>query len=380
MSRDSRVLAVTHRFTVGYGGIPESLLQLAGCFSGMQIGMDVISYDGLCRAVGELKALPHACVAVRLRDILSFRLEEYRCVFVAGAWNPIALAIAMRARWRGIPVVYAPKGNLARAEFKRLRDLKKFPYLVTAEMTLLWLASRIVFSSRLESRSVIVPVNVFSGKSVVIPELFSGGGLRPEPAVPSHRPLRIGFLAEIAPRKGLLELVSAFVAWRERCGVDVELVIAGEPRPGSESYLAKIKKSLQSTSASSGVLWLGAVRESDRAAFYQSLDLFICPSRFESFGLTLLEALWCGSPVIASSRMGVLEFMPENAPVIRLSGLDPQDIQDGLDDALARLSTLRAGALDYRNRRIPRLSEQVLVEEFAHALFCGPARAMDASQ
>ena len=64
-------------------------------------------------------------------------LGGYACVFVAGAWNPIGWWVAAQARRKGVRLVYTPKGNLARAEFKRHRDLKKLPYLASIELSLL---------------------------------------------------------------------------------------------------------------------------------------------------------------------------------------------------------------------------------------------------
>jgi glycosyltransferase involved in cell wall biosynthesis len=366
----SHVLFVTQRFSPGYGGIPESLLILANYLDEVGIAADVLCLDGLHCCVGKLRTLPSPKSALRLRDIVHLDLGRYASMFIAGSWNPVALALACRAKRAGVPVVYSAKGNLARAEFKRFRDIKKPLYLMTAELSLLLMADRLVFSSALEQKSLILPPRWFAAKSVVIPESFRGAPLGEVSVGDRTGIVRFGFLAEVAPRKGLHELVAGFLKWCDLAKVPAELHIAGEPRPGSENYLSLAKSMVRNSRHADKIRWLGAVRSTGRDRFYASMDVFICPTRFESFGLTLLEAMWNGLPVIASARMGVLEFLPDDAPVLVLQSLAEGEFAAAFDEVVTNRAAWIERGRRHRGVLIPSLSGSALISRFSAALAC----------
>jgi glycosyltransferase involved in cell wall biosynthesis len=360
MATNSRsILVAAHRFSRGFGGVPESILMLANELAAAGVRVDVICRDGLIADVGRLRELP---AAGRLRLNEGWRIDPraYQAVFVAGAWNPLALWLGIRARCHGIRLVYAAKGNLARAEFRRPRDIRKIPYLLTLELILLGLSQRIIFSSKIERDSFVLGP-IFKGRAGILPEPFHG----PKPsylAPASDRPvLRFGFLAEIAPRKGLKELVQAFLQWREEDGVAAELHIVGEPRPGSEGYCQAIR---QHTAGTPAIQWHGPLRGSARDEFYETIDFLVCPTRFESFGLTPLEALWRGKPVILTAAMGVLEFISDQSSIIKLKNGSTPALLDGFRNATARSERLAEAAQAWRSRLQPGLSGPSLVGKF----------------
>lgn len=332
---DGRVLAIAHRFTTGFGGVPESLLTLAHALRPAGVTLDVLSRNGFYADAGTLGALPPPAKPQGWREVMARDITPYAALFVAGAWNRQALALALRARLAGQRVVYAPKGNLARAEFRRLRDLKKFPYLFTAEAALLALSSAIILSSRAERRTLQPPCGLFARRMTIIPEPF-------EPAARLQRsrspvaPLRIGFMAEIAPRKGLRELVEAFIAWQQSCGHPAELHVAGAPRPGSEHYADTIRRRAAESACASRILFHGPLRGPARDAFHAGIDIFACPSHFESFGLTVLEALSQGADVIATEAIGSLETLRGDDRITICPDPRPAALVTALERATAR--------------------------------------------
>jgi glycosyltransferase involved in cell wall biosynthesis len=340
------VLIIAHRFSLGFGGVPESILMLGRELGRLGIRTDVLAKDGLVRAAGDLEKLPsggdrHLDDFPALADI-----KSYRCVIVAGSWNPQALLIGFRALRHGVRLIYTPKGNLAWAEFKRWRDLKKFPYLATIELMLLLISDRIVFSSQLEKRSSLL-APLFCRKSSVIPESFEGADL-PSTRPPSSGTLRFGFMAEIAPRKGLAELIEAFIVWQKSGNVEAELHVAGEPRPGSEQYYEKIRRMVAAAPRPDKILFYGARRGHLRDDFYEAIDFFVCPTKFESFGLTPLEALWHGKPILVSRNLGVLEVISAPDVTISLGGGTPKEILNALRVAAAEQGDFSAAAFRRR--------------------------------
>ncbi|CCD92768.1 hypothetical protein BRAO375_2230013 [Bradyrhizobium sp. ORS 375] len=361
-ARPAAVLAVAHQFALGFGGVPESILLLARELRADGVTLDVLSRDGFVADAGRLSSLPPRGAPAAPDPEPRLDLTRYSAVFIAGAWNPVALTIAARARRQGLRVIYSPKGNLARAEFKRPRDLKKFPYLATAELTLMGLAHRIIYSSNLEYRNSLLS-SFFATKSTVIPEPFLGPPLtagRP----PGSGSVRFGFMAEIAPRKGLAELVEAFVTWVRRDTPDAELHIAGEPRPASERYLERIRRASEAETRSGRIVWRGPLRGEARNHFYDELDFFVCPTRFESFGLTPLEALWHGTPVMVTKKLGVLEFISDANCMLSLGTGSPAEILAGLKLAMRGRDAYVTAASGWRSRPCARLSGRDLAAAF----------------
>ncbi len=105
----------------------------------------------------------------------------------------------------------------------------------------------------------------------------------------------------LEPRKDLPTLLRAF----DRIGADVdhELVVVG----GRGWKDRRLVKALEAHEAGRRVRWLGYVPESDLAALYTGADLFVFAPTLEGFGLPLLEAMACGTPVIASDVAALRE-------------------------------------------------------------------------
>lgn len=346
------ILVVAHRFSLGFGGVPESILLLARELATAGVVVDVVCKDGVLEDVGKLDALPASGRRPGLGELLEIDMRAYRSVFVAGSWNPVALLLGIRARLNGVRLVYSPKGNLAVAEFKRPRDIKKFPYLLTLEMLLLALSQRIIFSSKLEREHFILRP-LFTRSAAIIPEPFRGPAVSDVSASRGEGALRFGFLAEIAPRKGLKELVRAFLDWQQQGEASAVLHIAGEPRPGSERYYRQTRDIATTADDPSKIIWRGPLRGVERDRFFDSIDILVCPTKFESFGLTPLEALWQGKPVIVTANMGVLEFISDQGSVITLKDGSESELERGMREAEATHETLAAAAQRWRSKPQP---------------------------
>lgn len=99
------------------------------------------------------------------------------------------------------------------------------------------------------------------------------------------------FVGTIEERKNLLQVIKAM----QQANIDFPLVAIGKPT----RYLDVIKSFIAQNDMK-GVSFLHNVPLADLPAFYQGASLFIYPSRFEGFGIPILEALWSKIPVITS--------------------------------------------------------------------------------
>lgn len=97
--------------------------------------------------------------------------------------------------------------------------------------------------------------------------------------------------------KGTDILLKAFAEVKKTS--KVQLTIVGNS-PEIESY----KKTAQDLGISEKTTWLGNVERSEIPALLNSSDCFVMPSVYETFGVSLIEALACGKPVISTSSGG----------------------------------------------------------------------------
>ena len=135
----------------------------------------------------------------------------------------------------------------------------------------------------------------------------------------------------VQPRKNYERLIAALDRAREV--VEVDLVLIGRP-----AWLAE--PVLEAAAARDHVHLLGFVDDADLPAFYRQATVLAFPSLYEGFGLPPLEAMACGTPVVASSASSIPEAVGDAGLL-----LDPLDVP-GWADALVNVITdpgLRAG-------------------------------------
>ncbi|HSV36908.1 MAG TPA: glycosyltransferase family 4 protein [Ramlibacter sp.] len=112
------------------------------------------------------------------------------------------------------------------------------------------------------------------------------------------RPLRLGYVGQLTPTKGIRELIGQMGGWQSgQC----ELLVAGK---GAAAYEALLR-----AEAPKNVRFLGFV---DPDQVYSAIDVLVVPSLWqEPLGMTVLEAYMHGVPVIVSRRGGLPEIVDE---------------------------------------------------------------------
>jgi glycosyltransferase involved in cell wall biosynthesis len=127
-------------------------------------------------------------------------------------------------------------------------------------------------------------------------------------------------------RKQVNQLLLAYSYVGPTEGEETPLVIAGpEPQWGAPMFpdLRQYAADLQITDY---VRWIGRVDEADKPSLYRLADVFVFPSRYEGFGLPVLEGMASGTPVVAN-KIPVLEeivgagaFLVENGSARAMAG------------------------------------------------------------
>ena len=117
--------------------------------------------------------------------------------------------------------------------------------------------------------------------------------------------LILGCFGRIRARKGTDAFVEvAIAAMRERPGVTA--IVMGRATEGHEGFLAGLKDRVAAAGLEGRIRFLPEVPVHEIADWYRALDLYVAPQRWEGFGLTPLEAMACGVPVVAT-RVGAFE-------------------------------------------------------------------------
>jgi len=144
-------------------------------------------------------------------------------------------------------------------------------------------------------------------------------------------------LCSIQPRKNLVRLIEAYSLLRrlQPEGKLPQLVLAGK-RGWLENETLRVARQ---DGLSTDIRFTGYVSDGDLNGLYSGASCFVYPSYFEGFGLSILEAMKCGAPVIAGDRTSIPEVAGEAALLF-----DPFDV-NCLVESLKRIlsdSRLRA--------------------------------------
>ncbi len=155
------------------------------------------------------------------------------------------------------------------------------------------------------------------------------------------------YVGTLQPRKNVAPLIEAYGRMRRRTGLPHKLLIVGKPKYRYESVFEAIR----SSGFESDIQFAGFVPDDELPMYYNAADVFVFPSLYEGFGLPVLEAMACGTPVVSSNASCLPEVAGEAALLV-----DPSDV-DGFDRAMERILGDAAFAHELRARGRARAAE-----------------------
>jgi glycosyltransferase involved in cell wall biosynthesis len=113
------------------------------------------------------------------------------------------------------------------------------------------------------------------------------------------------YLGTLEPRKNISTLIRAFALAKQRGALPHALVLAGQ-----RGWLySDIFQTVEELGLKDQVIFLGYVPDDDLPGLYSGADLFAYLSWYEGFGLPVLEAMACGTPVLASNTSALPEVV-----------------------------------------------------------------------
>ena len=223
-----------------------------------------------------------------------------------------------------------------------------FPELVSKKFYLLFRAligrtigrsDRVITDSEYSRRDILDRFPVPEEKVTVIPlaphprfqAVGDTGGddnIRRRYALPRRYVLFVGVFE---PRKNIPLLVDAFVSFRRRFdgGGDFQLALVG----GAGYRGEEIAEGIRNRGLEPDVRLLGYVPDEDLPALYRQADLLVVPSLYEGFGLPALEAMACGTPVLAADRSSLPEVVGPSGRLFAPG--DPELLADQMAEILS---------------------------------------------
>ena len=313
-----RVLHVTAYFApaFSYGGPPRSILGL--CRGLQRAGVEVEVFTTTANGEGDLpasppggdryegvpvhyfsRAFPRRLFRARGLDAaLRAGLGGYDVLHVHGLFNLPAWMAARRARRSGTPYVLSPRGMLDDGSLAHHATWKGCAYRMVERRNLTGAAVLHAGSDlearTLERRALGVPVLVLpNGVERPPRDLPARGAFRGRLGLGPDAALLV-FLGRIHPTKRL-DLVAAALDRVHGLRADAQLVIAGPDEGGHRGVVeARFAR------AGCRVHWTGELGEAEKWLLLNDADALVMCSDSESFGMSVVEALAAGVPVVAT--------------------------------------------------------------------------------
>ena len=254
-------------------------------------------------------------------------------------WLSGVAALTLKRRW-SVPVLQMFH-TLARLKNRVARSAAELEPLVRVEeeTRIVSDADRIVAANVVERAELLRDYGAHASRIATIPcgvdtDLFTPGdraearrrlGL-------DDRPVLL-WVGRIAPIKGLDTLLDTVARLRE-AGRDMRLlVVGGEADEPTNGHEASLRRRIAALGLGESVRFVGPQPQSVLPLYYAAADVTVLPSYYESFGMVALEAMACGSPVIASRVGGLVTTVRD--------GVTGFLVPDGDVEALAeRIETL----------------------------------------
>ena len=316
-----KILRSIHSVNPARGGPIESVKQSSAVLMRRGHDVEIISLDAPADPwVRDCPVPVHALgpgrgsygFAPRFSRWIRERHAHYDAVIVQGLWQFNSFGVWRALRGTPTPYFVFPHGMLD-PWFKRTyprKHLKKLLYWPWAEYRVLRDAAAVLFTSEEERRLARESFSLYRCNEVVVnygtaaPELDLAAAR--EDFFNSFPQLRgrrfLLFLGRLHEKKGCELLLEAFAGLRDSAPASqaLDLVIAGPC--ADEAYEEHLKRM---ASNASGITFTGMLSGSLKWGALSAADAFILPSHQENFGIAVVEALACGTPVLISNKVNI---------------------------------------------------------------------------
>jgi glycosyltransferase involved in cell wall biosynthesis len=125
----------------------------------------------------------------------------------------------------------------------------------------------------------------------------------------------------------------------------LNLIVAGPEDPAVAGYELHLRQMAAKLGVAASVHFIGMIKGELKISLSQASDLYILPTYQENFGIALVEAMACGTPVITTKNVDTWRELQQGGEVY-ITDTDPGSIADTIEEALSD-----RGALTQRGER-----------------------------
>ncbi|EMI21482.1 hexosyltransferase [Rhodopirellula maiorica SM1] len=188
---------------------------------------------------------------------------------------------------------------------------------------------------------------------------------------------RLGYMARVAPEKGLHRLVDAFIELAtQQSHSRLTLEVAGWLGENNHAYLESLRQRISKANLSKRFTYHGSPTLSEKAEFLRTLDLLCVPTEYEDpKGLFVLEAIASGVPVVLPDHGAFGELVGSTGGGIVVPANDPGALTGGIDllakDHSRRQQLIASGITNVVQKHSIEITAQRLASLFTE-LTCVP--------
>lgn len=268
---------------------------------------------------------------------LKANVAHFDLVHIHAVFNHSSIAAARACQRIGVPYIVRPLGTLGPWGMKQ-KSVRKSVFWHSGIKKMLTNAAAIHYTSNGEQQAVEESLGLNHG--VVVPLGVNVRG-KYDHEVPTNLPKPFSFfpkcpyvlvLSRLLPTKGLDVLLDAFLSLVKRHEFQMwRLVLAGE---GPAEYVDSLNRRVAERNLSELVVFTGWLDGDEKEAALKNASLLALPSHHENFGLSVMESLACGVPVLISPQVNLAPEI-QAARAGWIAAVDKNSLEAGLTDALS---------------------------------------------
>ena len=168
------------------------------------------------------------------------------------------------------------------------------------------------------------------------------------------------YLGRLETKKNIKNLILAYKIFRKKTKLTPKLVLAGKEGCGFSEIISEINK--LDANIRHDIIIPGYISDKDLGNLYAGADLFIFPSLYEGFGIPILEAMACGTPVACSKSSSLPEAGGDAA--VYFEPNNPEEIADSINSVLTnpalRSKMIAKGFIQAKKFSYTKMAKEVL--------------------
>lgn len=283
-----KILHVVGRLTPEWGGLSLFVAQIAKYQSVQGHAITILTgKQKPDQVICDIGAASHTCVDEKV--CVQF-VQTFDVVHIHGLWLPLYWKLARLTRHAGVPLILSTHGMLEAPALKFSRWRKRLAWYLF-QRKLLTGADLLHATTQAETRTLR-----HQGMTQPVIEIPPAVEIQRDVRARSNQTKKTAlFLGRLHLIKGIDLLVDAWISVGDN---NWQLIVAG---PDESGLMEDLKKRIQKSAIDIDVNFIGPVYGDDKTQLLQDADLVIVPSLSENFGVTVIEGLGHGCPVMTTT-------------------------------------------------------------------------------